>query len=97
MLPGKTEDEFAGQHSRTVSLPIGPQREEGLFQFRLTEKVEAVMSGRSVADIKQEKLFQFVDKSFLRAFSPLGNSGKTAYVRAVQGDDFVRFAKINIF
>jgi len=55
------------------------------------------MFGWPVADIKQRKFFQFIDKPFLRAFGPLGNSGKAAYIRAVQGDDSVRFAKISIF
>jgi len=55
------------------------------------------MFGRSVADIKQRKLFQFVDKPFLRAFGSLGNSGESAHVRAVQGNNSVRFAEINIF
>lgn len=55
------------------------------------------MFGRSVADIKQGKLFQFVDKPFLRAFGSLGNSGESPHVRAVQGNNSVRFAEINIF
>lgn len=97
MLPSKTEDKFIGQYCRIISLPIGPQGEKGFFQLRLTEKMEAAMFSWSVADIKQRKLFQFVDKPFLRAFGPLGNSSKAAFIRAVQGDYSVRFAKINIF
>ena len=97
MLSGKTEDEFIGQYRRTISLPIVPQGEKGFFQLCLTEKVKAVMSGWPVGYIKQRKLFQFIDKPFLRAFGSLGNGSKTAYVRAVQGNNPVRFAKINIF
>lgn len=97
MLPGKAENQFIGQHCRAISLPVGPQGEKGIFQVRLAEKVEAVLSGRSVADIKQRKLFQFIDKPLLRAFGPLGDSGESASVRAVQGDNPVRFTVIDIF
>ncbi|CAK8721359.1 hypothetical protein KKHLCK_10605 [Candidatus Electrothrix laxa] len=55
------------------------------------------MFGWPVADIKQRKLFQFIDKPFLRTFGPFGNNGKAASIRAVQGDNFIRFTKINIF
>lgn len=45
------------------------------------------MSGWTKADIKQGKLFQFIDKAFLRTFGPLGNGGESASVGAVQGDN----------
>ena len=78
LLSGETNDQFTGKHGCYVAFMVGTQGEKRVFQFSFAEKKEPSVSGWTVGDSKQGKLFKLIDKTLFRALCPFGNGSYPA-------------------
>ena len=92
VVTGEADEEFADIHRRCIPAEIGTQDQVGGQYLRLADQQQArLTSGEAIVELEQREFFEFVDKSTLAFPGPLGDTGDATEIRAVEGDQFIRF------